>query len=265
MSLIVVTGLAAEARIAAAPDVQTIIGAGRSARLAADIEAAIAGGARRLLSFGVAGALSPQLRAGDLVVAHGVTYGAWRLSCDLTWRAAISRRLQGLSTDPDQIRQVPGMAGEKGESLPAGLYRYGRNGGWRPIAGSARSFSPAEIAGVDAPLADVRGKRDLLEATDSVAVDMESAIAAQAARRHVLPFAIVRVIADPAQRPLPAAALCAMREDGEIDTTAVVGALARNPCQLPGLIRLAVDSRNAFSALVRVRALLGADFASANL
>jgi hypothetical protein len=42
----------------------------------------------------------------------------------------------------------------------------------------------------------------------------------------------------------------------------VLGALVRNPQELPALLRLAFDSREAFSALVRARALLGPDFAS---
>ena len=93
----------------------------------------------------------------------------------------------------------------------------------------------------------------------------ESAIVARAAERHGLPFAILRVIADPAHRPLPSAALVAMRADGGIDVAAVLGALLRNPAQLPALIRLGLDSREAFSALVRARALLGANFAGVDL
>ncbi len=76
---------------------------------------------------------------------------------------------------------------------------------------------------------------------------------------------ILRVIADPAHRPLPPAALVAMRADGGIDVAAVLGALLRNPAQLPALIRLGLDSREAFSALVRARARLGALFAGVDL
>ena len=65
-----------------------IVGGGQSERLAADLEAAIAGGARRLLSFGVAGALAPGLRPGDLVVAEGVIDGGERIECDAVWTAA---------------------------------------------------------------------------------------------------------------------------------------------------------------------------------
>ena len=40
-----------------------------------------------------------------------------------------------------------------------------------------------------------------------------------------------------------------MRADGEVDLAAVLGALIREPGQLPALIRLGLDSRRAFSAL----------------
>jgi len=263
MSLIVVTGLAAEARIAIAADVPLIVGAGRADRLATELEAAIAGGARRLLSFGVAGALSPRLLPGDLVVAQGVRDGAHRLSCDPTWHAAICTQLQRSAAGP--IRGAPSAPANDLTPTSSAVFRYNRNGGWRPIVDLDGSWRWAEIAGVDAPIADASEKRELFAAAGSVAVDMESTFVAQAARRHSLPFAILRVIADPASRPLPYAALVAMRADGEIDTAAVLGALLRNPSQLPALLRLALDSRAAFSALARVRALLGPSFASFNL
>jgi adenosylhomocysteine nucleosidase len=263
MSLIVVTGLAAEARIAIAADVPLIVGAGRADRLATDLESAIAVGARRLLSFGVAGALSPRLLPGDLVVAHGVRHGAHRLSCDPTWHAAICDRLQRSAAGP--IRGAPSAPAGDLTPTSSALFRYNRNGGWRPIIGPDGPCRWAEIAGVDAPIADAAEKGGLWATTGSVAVDMESTIVAQAARRHSLPFAILRVIADPASRPLPDAALVAMRADGEIDIAALLGALLRDPSQLPALLRLALDSRNAFAALVRVRALLGPRFASFNL
>jgi adenosylhomocysteine nucleosidase len=267
MSLIVITGLAAEARIAVAMDVPMIVGAGRADQLAADLEAAIAGGARRLLSFGVAGALAPHLRAGDLVVAHGVRDGCRRLSCDAAWRAAMSERLQSLSLSARRDHCRITRSKNKSQPVPLhGLFRFDRSDRWRPIGDAGGEQSPlADIAGVDAPLADAIGKHTLFAASGSVAVDMESAIVARAAQRHDLPFAILRVIADPAHRTLPSSALVAMRADGEVDLAAVLGALVRSPLELPALVRLALDSRAAFSALVRVRALLGPDFASVDV
>jgi adenosylhomocysteine nucleosidase len=266
MSLTVITGLAAEARIAVATHVTMIIGAGRADRLAADLEAAIARGARRLLSFGIAGALAPRLQAGDLIIAEHVRDGARRLSCDPAWRTAMSERLRGSSTGAQPDECFPFAPNGNPETPPSsGLFRFGRNDGWRPIVDAGSQSLVADIAGVDAPIADAASKTALFAATGAAAVDMESTIVARAALRHGLPFAILRVIADPAHRPLPNAALVAMRADGEVDLAAVLGALIRDPFQLPALIRLALDSGGAFSALVRARALLGADFASADL
>jgi adenosylhomocysteine nucleosidase len=261
MSLIVVTGLAAEARIAIASDA-AIVGAGRASRLSDDLEAAIASGARRLLSFGVAGALVPQLRSGDLVLAHGVRDGEENLSCDPDWRVAMSSRLQRPVAGSGQDRAVTRAP----EPYAASLFRCRRNSdSWLPVLDGIGRYASAEMAGADAPVAEAVSKNALFAATGAVAVDMESVIVARAAQRHGLPFAILRVVADPAHRSLPSAALVAMRADGEVDVSAVFSALSRNPGQLPTLARLAVDARRAFSALARARAILGADFASFEL
>jgi adenosylhomocysteine nucleosidase len=266
MSLAVVTGLAAEARIAAATHVTMIVGAGRAKRLAVDLETAIACGARRLLSFGIAGALAPNLQAGDLVVARGVQDASRWHSCDPTWCAAITRRLASPKlSGPAHNGLASPMESDTEGPRYCGLFRIGSTGEWRQVADTSGAPPIVKIVGVDAPLATTAGKRALSFTTGAAAVDMESAIVARAAQRHGLPFVIVRVIADPAHRPLPSAALVAMREDGEIDLTAVFGVLIRGPAQLPALIRLGQDSRRAFSALVRARECLGSDFASGEL
>jgi len=123
----------------------------------------------------------------------------------------------------------------------------------------------ADIVGVKAPVASAAAKAALHVASGAAAVDMESAIVAQAAVRHGLPFAVLRIVADPAERALPRAALVAMREDGGINVAAVLSALARAPQQWPAFAQLALDSRKAFSELARARALLGADFAGVDL
>lgn len=93
------------------------------------------------------------------------------------------------------------------------------------------------VTGQDTIAASTAGKADLRQATGAAAVDMESHIAARAARRHGLPFAAIRVISDAATETLPPAALVGMRADGGIALGAVLGSLARRPAQLPALIR----------------------------
>jgi adenosylhomocysteine nucleosidase len=116
---------------------------------------------------------------------------------------------------------------------------------------------PAVIAGVDDPLTSALAKRALRAETGAVAADMESHIVVQLATRHGLPFAVLRVIADPAERALPSAALGGMRGDGGIDGLAVLGSLLKHPDQLPALLRLVADTRAAMVGLLRCHDLLG--------
>jgi nucleoside phosphorylase len=65
------TGLLAEARIARAAGFATVVGAGNRERTAALVENAVKH-ASCLVSFGIAGGLAPQLRAGDVVISAEV-------------------------------------------------------------------------------------------------------------------------------------------------------------------------------------------------
>ena len=105
------------------------------------------------------------------------------------------------------------------------------------------------IAGVDKPAATVADKRALHATSGAAAVDMESHIVARAAVKTGLPFAVLRAIADPADRSVPRAAIAGMRRDGSVDVVAVLRALARNPAELPTLLFIAVDSAKAFATL----------------
>ena len=89
------------------------------------------------------------------------------------------------------------------------------------------------------------------------AVDMESHVVAAFAAAHGVPFAVLRVIADPVHRALAPAATQGMRPDGTIDRLAVLSSLLRKPGQFPALARNALDARAAHRALSRGRRLLG--------
>jgi hopanoid-associated phosphorylase len=115
----------------------------------------------------------------------------------------------------------------------------------------------ADISGSDGPVVARADKRAMHEAHGSVAVDMESHIAARIAARHGVPFAACRVIIDPAERTLPPAALVGMRDDGRPDVIAVIRSLCRQPQQLFALMRVVADARAARSALFRGRRRLG--------
>lgn len=102
------------------------------------------------------------------------------------------------------------------------------------------------IAAGDTPAATADEKQLLHARTSALAVDMESHVAARVAARHGLPFAALRVISDTADESLPPAALAGMQPDGRVAIGPVIAALARNPRQLPSLVRTA---RNADKAL----------------
>jgi hopanoid-associated phosphorylase len=115
----------------------------------------------------------------------------------------------------------------------------------------------ADISGSDGPVVAQADKRAMHEAHGTVAVDMESHIAARIAARHGVPFAACRVIIDPAERTLPPAALVGMRDDGRPDAIAVIRSLCQQPRQLFALMRVVADARAARTALFRGRRRLG--------
>jgi hopanoid-associated phosphorylase len=83
----------------------------------------------------------------------------------------------------------------------------------------------------------------------AVLVDMESHVAAQVAAARGLPLAVVRVVSDKAAASLPEAVRAGIAADGGMDLMGVLGALARDPRQLPALIRVGRDADLAFKAL----------------
>ncbi len=113
------------------------------------------------------------------------------------------------------------------------------------------------ITGHDVVIARAADKVALHTGSGAVAVDMESHIAALYARKHGLPFAIIRVISDPVTRSLPPVASDALKPDGNIDMPKILKGIARNPGQVPALIAAGFDSGRAFKSLRRVRSLLG--------
>jgi adenosylhomocysteine nucleosidase len=83
--IVAVTGLGREARLISRPDITTVVGGGDSQALQKRIHDAVGNGARRILSIGICGALSPHLDVGDCIVATEVvssdrrflTHGPW--------------------------------------------------------------------------------------------------------------------------------------------------------------------------------------------
>jgi hopanoid-associated phosphorylase len=91
--IVAVCGMEREARIAGGADVVTVVG-GSSGRLRERLESVLAG-ARGVISIGIAGALSPELRPGDFVVAAAILAGGKRLAADSEWSSRLVARLPG--------------------------------------------------------------------------------------------------------------------------------------------------------------------------
>ena len=86
--LLAVTGMRSEARLLRGR-CDVIVAGSDNSTLAPKIEAAIARGARAILSFGICGALSPKLLIGDVIVASGVIGENERWATDTVWSNAL--------------------------------------------------------------------------------------------------------------------------------------------------------------------------------
>jgi hopanoid-associated phosphorylase len=213
--VIVAAGMAFEARIAKGIGVRAVYGQKREVYLQKLHDFARAG-ARGIISFGVAGGLSPLLKPGDVVVASSVVTARGSFPTDPRW----SRSLRNALT--------------------------------RAVSGP--------IFAADATVMTVLEKEALWKGTGAAAVDMESGVAAEVANYHKLPFAVLRVIIDPAHRSVPISAAVGARENGTTDAMAVVRSLIQRPGDLGEIIRLADDARKANRSLFRCRNALGPFF-----
>ena len=112
------------------------------------------------------------------------------------------------------------------------------------------------LAGSEHIVVSAQSKADLRQTTGASAVDMESHIAADYATENGLPFAALRVVADPASRTLPAVAASAITPDGKINPWKVMRGVARRPHAIPDLMRTARDFNRAIAGLRSCRGLL---------
>lgn len=201
------TGLAAEAKIARRAGLSAVVGGGNHRRTVAVVEEA-APRAEILVSFGIAGALAPSLKAGDIVLSTEV------VDDDRNWLS--SERLR------PQLAEL---------ALEIGAFE-------------------GPVLGVRTALATEADKRRAWQQTAAIAVDMESVVVARAAAALGIPFVVLRAIADPAGRELPPAALVPLDAGGRPAIGQVLASVMRRPRQLPTLLGVAREARQALQALV---------------
>jgi hopanoid-associated phosphorylase len=101
----------------------------------------------------------------------------------------------------------------------------------------------------DAMILHAADKARLHAKTGAAIADMESHVAARFAAERGLPFAVVRVVSDAAATNLPRAVTAGLKPDGDMNLWGVLAALARDPRQLPALMRTGRDADAAFKAL----------------
>jgi hopanoid-associated phosphorylase len=116
------------------------------------------------------------------------------------------------------------------------------------------------VAGEDRIVGSVDEKACLYRACGALAVDMESHIAGTIAHAHRIPFAALRIVADPAERSLPSAAKLALNADGSVSMGRILRELAREPAQVKLLLRTAIDAGAALRVLAQCCRLAGPCF-----
>jgi len=109
------------------------------------------------------------------------------------------------------------------------------------------AWSAGLVVGVDQVLATAAAKREVATHTRAVIVDMES----RAVARTGLPFAILRVVIDPAERAIPPSVLGALTPHGRLNPLALIGSLLRQPSEIGALRALARDNSAARAGLHR--------------
>jgi hopanoid-associated phosphorylase len=145
----------------------------------------------------------------------------------------------------------------------AGDLRIAADAEWTErLAGRLPNAEVGDIVSVPHPVRRPHQKRHMNARTGACGVDMESFQAAALAQELGVPFAAVRVVADPLERELPPAVHSGLQPDGSVALSAVVDSLVREPLQMFSLARVTLDAYVAFRALLSGREKLGPRFAS---
>jgi hypothetical protein len=186
----------------------------------AQVAALIEAGVPALVSFGLAGGLDPRLAPGTLVLADSVVLP----DGGIVATDSVWRERVRMKLAPTLIPVV------------------------------------APVAGSDELVDDATAKAALWTRSAAAAVDMESHIAVQAARRAGLALLVLRAIADPAADALPPVIQCGFAAGGQLHPFAVLGGAVRSPSQIPDLIRLARNARTGLATLRRAVETLGPKF-----
>jgi nucleoside phosphorylase len=257
----IVTGLKSEAQLVRGLDVMCISTGGRAHIARAKIDRLVSRGLHGLVSFGIAGALSPNLKCGDLVIADKVVGGSGE-----SWpahRPWIDAVLQSVAPPrnggrPDDVPHHAAARRSEGQAHAAPE--------WLSAHDDAREILPAQIRGdgksgvrvgamlgLDRMLSTPEEKAAAFARSSALAVDMESHHLASAATERGLPFIAIRAISDEAHEALPAILAGFVDTEGRTKMSAVVAALILGRVGVGELLQAGRASKRAHQALLRCR------------
>lgn len=266
----VVTGLKSEAKLLRGLDVMCISTGGRPHIARARIDRLVSRGMRGLISFGIAGALSPDLKTGDLVVADKVVNDSGELrQAHQQWVDAVlwsATRLREKARHDDVPHHAatrrpeghssagPAWSAEHEElpvepRTPPVTPASSRDDGRRDVKVGA-------ILGLDRVVSSPQEKADAFARSGALAIDMESHHVARAASEHRLPFIAIRAISDQAHEALPTIMASFVDMEGRTKMSAVLAALILGRVSLGELLRAGRASRGAHQSLLRCRGAL---------
>ena len=242
----VVTGLTAEAATLDPGAFRIRVSAANPARAARAADALIAGGARLLVSYGLAAGLDPRLGPGAVLLPEAV----------------IPQEGPVETPDPggvrDQLQRLAAFrrddaAGRLPEPPPASDYLAADSASRESLCdGLGEQTHDGVIAGVDEPIMRADQKLALFARTRAVGADMESHVVARAARAAGIPFVVLRVVGDPSNRAIPQCALAGLTEDGRLAGWVIASGLLWRPWECVDLLTLALDAAQAMRRLRRV-------------
>jgi adenosylhomocysteine nucleosidase len=181
-------------------------------------------------------------KAAELLIAHG----AGRL---ISWGCAA-----GLTDDLQ-----PGALILADRCIAADNSVFETDKDWRECAAALLAEHAPVIRAMTesySVIASSKDKLNLAHATQAVALDMESSAVAKVAKAKVVPFLVVRAIADPRDMDLPEAVRVAVGEDGQVDLVRLMRHLLRHPLELPALIRLGLHFKAAKNTLKKAGQVL---------
>ena len=170
----------------------------------------ISHGADGLISLGTAGALSPALRPGDLIVPESViSHGDKQHALESDWRRDSLGKLSGFN----------------------------------------RKIHQGKLLQADQIVMHPSEKAHIHHQTGAIAVDMESLSVINVAHDAKIPVLVVRVIVDPVTMVIPAFVLETCSDFGEANLASLLGSLIIAPARIASLVRLGRSFREAGKSL----------------